>query len=241
MSDRGPFSGGESLPLLASAGMGGVVAELALGQGAVGVAAGALAPVGVHAAHRLARRITGRWRQNVDRMLTVAADLLDPGLEILDERQSDYDARIELLARVIEGSARATLEAKIKAFGRLLADGLGDRGDIDEALLLASALVAIEAPHVAVLAHLDAYPGPPAELIRAGIDSSIGWRGDLLAKELPQVAGVIDAVLAVLAGQGLIRDLRGQTFEDLDRDYWQVAPLGRRCLFLLDEGDQGPE
>src|SRR4051794_34708234 len=188
---------GDPLPLLAAAGMGGAVAQLALGTGPLGAFAGALAPVGVQAGHRLAQRIVRRWEQNAGAALTVAADLLDAGLDIFDERLPGHDERVELLARVIEGAARATMEAKVKAFGRVLAEGLRDDGDVDEALMLASALAAIEAPHVAVLAHLDAYPQRP-DSIRAGIESSMGWRSDHLAQQLPNLSGVIDAVVAVL-------------------------------------------
>jgi hypothetical protein len=145
------------------------------------------------------------------------------------------EARLELTARVIEAAMHTTREDKIRALGRVLADGLRD-GDVDEARLLAAALALLEGPHVAVLAHLNAHPAPPAELIRPGVESSTGWRPDLLAQQLPQVSGVITAVLAVLAGQGLIVDARGTTWEDWDgRSVWQIAPLGRRCLFLLND------
>lgn len=228
----------DALPMLASSATAGAVAELMLGGGPIGVLAGALVPVAVQTAgQRLARSVANRWTRNSTEALTVAAGLLDAGLEIFDERLASHDERVELLARVIEGSARATLPAKIRAFGRVLAEGLSDDGDVDEALLLASALAAIEAPHVAVLQHLAAHPQTPPRLTRPGIESSMGWRADQLAQELPRVAEVTDALLAVLAGQGLIRDTRGTSYEDMDRNYWQIAPLGRRCLFLLDGTD----
>jgi hypothetical protein len=227
-------SEGESLSLLAAAGSGGVIAQLALGSGPLGVIAGGLAPVAVQASHRLAAAVHRRWAENAGQALEVAADLLDVGLDIFDERLDGHDERVELLARVIEGAARSTLQTKVVAFGRVLAEGLRDDGDVDEALLLASALAAIEVPHIAVLQHLSHHPGPPPDLVRAGVESTTGWRADWLAKALPKLAGVMDAVLAVLRGHGLIRDGRGEAWGDMDQDYWQIAPLGRRCLFLLD-------
>ncbi len=149
--------------------------------------------------------------------------------------------RVELLVRVIEAAARSTLEAKVTALGRVLADGLREDGDTDEALLLAAALAAIEGPHVAVLAHLDAHPGPPEELVRASVESSIGWRPDQVAQDLPQVAGVAEAVFAVLAGHGLIRDAGTPTLLDtIGPSTWRIAALGRRCLFLLDTDREDP-
>jgi hypothetical protein len=188
----------------------------------------------VQAGHRLAAAVHRRWAEKAAEALEVAADLLDAGLDIFDERLPGHDERVELLARVVEGAARSTLEAKVKVFGRVLADGLRDDGDADQALLLASALAAIEAPHIVVLQHLDLHPEPTRDLVRAGVESTTGWRADWLAKALPEVAGVMDAVLAVLRGHGLIREARGITWDEMERDYWQIAPLGRTCLFLLD-------
>jgi hypothetical protein len=76
------------------------------------------------------------------------------GVEIVLERSSAYEDRLELLARVIESSARSTFEEKIDALGRVLADGLQEDGDIAEALVLARALEVLDQPHVVVLDHL---------------------------------------------------------------------------------------
>ncbi len=224
--------GGDDLPVLAAAGAGGVVAELVLGGGPVSaVVAGGMVPVAVQAAAVVHRR----WRDKAGRALQVAADALDAGLDIFDERLPGHDERVELLARVIEAAARSTLEAKVTALGRVLADGLREEGDTDEALLLAAALAAIEGPHVGVLAHLHAHPQIPAELVRAGVESSIGWRPDQVAHELPQVGGVVEAVFAVLAGHGLIRDAGAINYPGtIGPSIWRIATLGRRCLFLLD-------
>ena len=62
------------------------------------------------------------------------------GVDIVPERALAYEDRLELLARVIESSARSTFEEKIDAPGRVLADGLHEDGDIAEALVLARAL-----------------------------------------------------------------------------------------------------
>jgi hypothetical protein len=45
----------------------------------------------------------------------------------------------------------------------------------------------------------------------------------------------MDALLAVLSGQGLIRDATGTSYAATPGPAtWIVAPLGERCLFMLD-------
>jgi hypothetical protein len=216
-----------------------VIAQLMLGNGPAGVVAGGLAPVAVDTVGRLGARIRRRWVDKAGEALQVAADILDVGVDLLDERLPGHDERVELLARVIEASARSTFEDKIRALGRVLAGGLQDDGDADEALILASALQVIEVSHVVVLQHLDESPLPPAEMLPDGEDMPSGWRADLLSQALPSVTGLIEGLVAVLGGQGLIRDARGKTFADLPGSaVWQITPLGQRCLFLLDPGSR---
>ena len=125
--DDGPV---DRLSVVAGAGTAGVVAELALSPGPLGTVAGGLVPVAV----QLAAAVRSRWIGKASQAVQVATDLLDPGVDILDERSPRYDERLELIARVIDAAARATLQEKIEALGRVLADGLNDDGHIDEAL-----------------------------------------------------------------------------------------------------------
>jgi hypothetical protein len=54
----------------------------------------------------------------------------------------------------------------------------------------------------------------------------------------PQAAAggrVVEAVFAVLAGHGLIRDAGAINYPGtIGPSIWRIAALGRRCLFLLD-------
>jgi hypothetical protein len=224
----------ERLSVVAGAGTAGVVAELALGSGPLGTVAGGLMPVAV----QLTAAVRSRWIRRASQAVQVATDLLDPGVDILDERSPRFDERLELIARVIDAAARATLHEKIEALGRVLADGLNDDEHIDEALILASALAVLEAPHVAVLDRLDVQREPPAELIVAGRDSTLGWRNEHLRHVLPGLSTILENVLAVLSAQGLIVDLRGETWSTAQGGpTWKITPLGRRCLFLLGSRD----
>ena len=71
--------------------------------------------------------------------------------------------------------------------------------------------------------------------MRADVESSIGWRPDPVAHELPQVAGVAEAVFAVLAGHGLSVTPGTPTLVGtIGPSTWRIDALGRRCAFLLD-------
>ena len=86
-----------------------------------------------------------------------------------------------------------------------------------------------------MLAHLYAHPQVPAELVRAGVESSIGWRPHQVAHEPPQVDAVVESVFALLASHGLIRDAGAINYPGtIGPSTWRIAALGRRCLFLLD-------
>ncbi|MGY1846873.1 hypothetical protein [Blastococcus sp. SYSU DS1021] len=205
----------------------GVIAQLALGAGPLGVVAGGFAPVLASAVHR-------RWRAKANEALAVAADILDTGLDILDERKPGYDERLELTARVIEAAARATIPAKIQALGQVLADGLGDEGATGEALVLASALAVLEGPHVVVLEYVHASPVPPEHMLDTETKAIVGWQADHLAQALPALRDVVDGLVAVLGGQGLLRDASGTNYASLaGAPVWQITSLGERCLFLL--------
>lgn len=172
----------------------------------------------------------------------VAAEILSPGLGILDERGADYDARLELLNRVLEAAAKSTLKEKIPALARVLVDGLKIGGDVGEALILAAALDLLEEPHVALLDHLRAHPKPPAEKVEVMVYAHLyGWQVEHVERALPRFAGIADGLVAVLAGQGLLRDAGHVNFPGaVGPAAWAVTPLGERCLFLLGRAQHDP-
>ncbi len=60
------------------------------------------------------------------------------------------DQRLELTMHVLEAAARTTRDDKLRALGRVLANGLMN-DKVDEAGFLTAALTAMEAPHIQVL------------------------------------------------------------------------------------------
>jgi hypothetical protein len=223
----------DALVVAAMAATGGVLGEIAVG-GVPGTVAGGLLPVGVQMADELVGLAVRRRRERMGRVLE-AADLLDPGVEVFDERRPDYDQRVELLARVLEAAGRSTFEAKIRALGQVLRSGVSDEGDVGEAMVLAAALAVVEPPHVVLLQFLDEHRDPPEYEGSSPGRPRPGWRIAELVEALPRLAAVVDALLAVLAGQGLVRNASGDTYEDLTVEHWSISPLGSRCLFMLSD------
>jgi hypothetical protein len=102
--------------------------------------AGALAPM-VALGMRLGSDALNRRRDRGARALEAAAADVG-GLERLEELATGDDTRMELTARTLEAAMRTTLEAKVRALGKVLAAGLDGRATVDEAQVLTAALAA---------------------------------------------------------------------------------------------------
>ncbi|MGZ4617273.1 MAG: hypothetical protein ACXV3F_00810 [Frankiaceae bacterium] len=199
--------------------------------------AGALAPVAVQQVSGLARRVLRRRFDNTAKALRIAADLHQVGLDIFTERlaEDDSDERIELLARVIQAAASATFPAKVEALGRVLADGLMEDSDAAEALVLARALESLDRAHVVVLDHIERNRVPDPELLEENLKAIAGWQVPLLAQVLPDLAAIMDSIVAALSGVGLLRDNTGVNYASQPGpEAWAITCTGVRCLGLLD-------
>jgi hypothetical protein len=209
------------------------LASIALGANPVlATVAGASGPA-IKFVQKISARAIDHRQDRAARAVEKAAEILDVGLDILEERATSHDARLELLARIMEAAARAPLEEKIAALGRVLADGLRNDGSVSEALILAAALADLEAPHIAVLMYVTENPVPP-ESVWTTETAPRGWERADLAKVLPEIAGVLDGLIATLAGHGLLRTLGDGTWDGIGASSMYGATLlGHRCLFLL--------
>ncbi|MCP2242455.1 hypothetical protein [Lentzea aerocolonigenes] len=167
------------------------------------------------------------------RSLKHAADLMDVGLDILVERAVGYDARLELLAQVLEAAARTSMEDKIQALGQILADGLRSDSHLDEARLLASMVNDLEAPHVVVLKLIAKQPVPP-ESMWSNPGGPRGWERTHVALALPDYDSFLDGVLAALVRHGALRTLGDGTWDGMANiDAHGITTLGIRCLQLF--------
>lgn len=230
-------------------GVGGALVGYTLG-GIEGTILGPLATPALVATVRLGlTALIPRWQRG-SQVVGAAAAELHVDLDELAARANADPQRLELLARVLEAAGRTTVEEKIPALGRVLAAGLSNGGNVEEARLLANALDVIEAPHVQLLAAIHGQPPHPAQpdwLVNTG-KSPHG-----ILEKLPGHRPMFEPLVHMLEGQGLVKNIGeagGQVPNPDDARFghdgvstqsgrrsaeprWQVTVLGKRCLQLL--------
>jgi len=213
-----------------------VTGGLALGAGPlVATAVGASAPV-LKLLCRIGNRALDRRQDRQIQALEQAARILDVDLDALEVLGASDADRLELLARVLEAAARTPLDEKVTALSRVLAEGLRDEDSAREALVIVAAMADIEAAHAFVLQYLAMTPLPPEERRMPNHPEPRGWEASQLAAAIPEVAEILDGLLAVLSGHGLIRDQGGLVYPgSVGPAVWRVTALGRRCLLLFGE------
>ena len=192
--------------------------------------------------YRITDRALERRRDRQIQTLEQAAEILVIDLDALEDLAASDAERLELLARVLEAAARTPLAEKVAALSRVLADGLRDEDSAREALVIVAAMTDIEAPHAFVLQYLATTPVPWDALRRPNHPEPRGWEASQLVAALPEIAEILDGLLAVLSGHGLIRDQGAVAYPGgVGSAVWKVTSLGRRCLLLLGQDVPEPE
>lgn len=207
----------------------GVVTAMALRGGPFAQVFGAFATTAVtvesQAAPLVLRKLMAQWRRRRESALRATASELNTDMGALEQRIANSEKGLDLFTRVVDAAVRTPLEEKITALGRVLAEGLQDDGNFDEAFMLAAALADMEAPHVEALNYIGAHSLPPVEL-RTNSAEPRGWTTDQLAKALPKLARMIDGVIPVLSGHGPLKDIGGQLFPGgVGPDQWAITDL----------------
>ena len=222
-------------------GTAGALAVFGSGGGIIPALATAAMPPALVLTLKLGALAMQRRQQRQQQVIEVAAEHLG-GLEVLnqifDEQIPHHDERLELLGRVLEAAGRSTMPAKVQALGRVLADGLRDDAQLHEAFALAAGLEDMEGVHVQLLQYLADHPRPP-EAIR-GLDSPgpLGWEVRELQQVEPEVASLVEPIVAVLNRHGLVSPSGGLAFAGSGGPpLYSVAPLGERCLWLLHDDE----
>jgi hypothetical protein len=164
---------------------------------------------------------------SAEHLLAVTGDDLGKSPDELREIVVSDPRLLELAARVIEAAGRTTMEDKLQALSRVLANGLRDDAAIDEAVFVADALSAMEPPHVLVLRTIDRSLPEPAS-------GEPGWSTHWLLLEYPMYEKVLASVLRALERHGLITDLALGTWGAAEgHAYYAVTGLGTSVLELL--------
>lgn len=221
----------EPVGQLVPAVLAGAAAELAAHVLGVGWLASPLQPA-LQLAFTTIGEADRRMYQQVAQALDDAIDETDGGAPEVERLALADPARTELFRRVVQAAGRSTLEDKIPALGRVLAAGLPDGAAVDQALLLAMALAALEAPHVQILATIaDEQPEP--DEVGAVVEGWMPWQ---IANRHPGHRSVMTPILRTLDLHGLIEDRAAGTWDGTEgRQRYVLSDLGRRCLDLLRE------
>lgn len=175
--------------------------------------------------------IRRRW-DRVGKVLEDVSERLG-GPDRLVEKVLASDEQSELTRRVLEAAARTTVPDKLRALGRVLAQGLDDTEHIDSSLLLAAALYDIEGPHVRalrIIEHLDDLAPEPGQMLMKYSGSNIAEIRPFLTGD----EGVLEAVLGALSVHGLVRVV-SVTHPGETAPRYLVTDLGRGMIQLLEE------
>jgi hypothetical protein len=222
----------DALPDVVASTATGAVDFAITGTPSAGVAAPLLATL-----VRLGADARSSRQQRGARVLETAAEQVG-GLDRLADVATADEARLELTARVIEAAMRTTHERKIKALGRVLANGLDGHATVDESQIFTAALDAIEAPHIQILVVLrdnaDAHGPDVPHRDRVEL---LSLTNQQIIERLPGHKDVLGALTQVLDGYNLIDPVSGgMTFGHWGgSDRWAISPFGRALLARLEE------
>lgn len=207
----------------------GVQALTMLAFGHDGAAAAALAGTmsgpWIEQTSQLIRNAFSRRMGRAQRAVEIAAGTAHWSAQELMEAAFRDDKCIELATRALTAAAASATDERIDALGRALATGLiaADAAKIDEQLLVVNALADMEAPDVRLLLLMN----QPGENGRPG-----SWHRSKILETAPDLALVVDALLARLSRLGLISDTMPANTV-FGNPTWWVTDFGRLCLSTL--------
>ena len=228
---------------------GGVIAAAAAGAagllvaGSAGPEAGAVAVPAVQALLNFIGWRVERARENAARVLADAAAHSGVSEDQLIAMAESSSQKAQLAAEVLEAAARATAEQKLRALAEAFARGVkGDDFIAARERLLVAALADMEPLHMAVMRCLLSRPAmysSEADWRRVMSDrpgGAYGWLTGELREKIPEIAPVIDGVLAALIRHGLVVDTAIGTVGYQAR--YAVTEFGLWCLGWLEDHDK---
>jgi hypothetical protein len=220
-----------------SGSVGGALVGLALGGPGGAIVGAAVEPV----LQQIVLETLARRHQRAGRAIAAAAAGAGMTPEELLDRILGDERLLDLAAAAVAAASETMIEAKIRALGRALASGALATDDtvVDEQRFLVDTLADLEAPHVRVLNQLSIeHEGYGSPVGPDGRSRAYGWLLEDLSAGLPGLVPVLQSVLNVLAGRGLILDTAEGTYEYQPR--WVLTEFGKQCLVMLKErGHEG--
>lgn len=235
-SDGSPGSlkgGSEAAVRALGAGVGGGLLPFMGLDGATGAALGAAASqMAVDAVQGLQRRSAQRRQLQAAVALGTAAKIGKMSLDELVDKLTRNPIKETLAEKLVAAAQDTASRRKLIAIGIQLShvSSLADDAELNQELVNAASLAALEEPHVAVMELL-------SRSAEGSTEDSAGIEGHTLAAVAtarPELAGVVAPVMAVLALHGLVDEL---TIRPSDTDYddrrWLLTGHGRKFLRMF--------
>ncbi|MGW6938302.1 hypothetical protein ACWGF3_04670 [Streptomyces xanthophaeus] len=213
-----------------------IVATVGMFNPVAGMAIGALkeyldAPI-LH----LIEKERARREQRAAQALQTGSEESQQSLDRLVQTIETSPDLLALMSETVQAAMETPLAEKIVALGRCLGRGVRDVASVDAERLRVRGLAGIEAPEVKLLEVLaqETHPTPEGWYQ----ERFPGWRRPEILIELPGFAKVLDASIARLVAEGIIRDdgiVRVAFNDDDPTEMWILTDFGKDCLSLLRE------
>jgi hypothetical protein len=191
-----------------------------------GAVAGSVAEELVNVNYRLWADPFGR----LERFRDVAEEASGVSLDELLAEAGKDPRTLQLLARTSEEAARSLDGWKVDMLARAFVDAL--RTDkVDEAAVVIETLVQFDALHMRLLGIFN-QQGPQKLHGPASTDPVFyAWKAEDVTARQPELAEVLDALVARLDGLGLLTDFRSR-YGGHD-PLWRLSPFGEKCAAYL--------
>lgn len=191
-----------------------------------------------------AQTVLRRQEAKVQIAFDVACESGECTFDELIHATATSDRKLELLSNMMSGAARSESEAHVRALGRLLADGaFADFSEDAEFARIMTALSQLDGADVEFLAHVGRIPsgsdGPANFFVRSPGDAS-----STVAGQLPNLAPVLDSIVARMSTLGIISSAVGEVSWGgiSSSTSWHITQFGGMCVGrLLAEGLAAPD
>ncbi|MFE5595706.1 hypothetical protein [Streptomyces sp. NPDC056549] len=186
----------------------------------------------------IVRLMEGVRRRREDRAVQALEAASEEARQPLNRLVHTIETSPELLAlmsETVQAAMETPLTEKITALGRCLGRGVRDETRVDAERLRVRGLAGIEEPEVKLLEVLarENHVAPEGAFEQRWP----GWRRPEILTELPGFVGVLDASIARLTREGVIKDDGIVRVFEADHDgapeTWILTDFGRDCLSLL--------
>lgn len=178
------------------------------------------------------QRLLARRRERLERALAVAHEQSGLNSQELLEHALNHDdeRRLDLLLGALRAASQEVVDERVAFYGRIAASGVLERDDakVDAQIRVFGTIARLDPADLKVLLRVTA-PNSPGEWLYERERDARGSTENVLAEQLPELADVLESVVARLETAGLLssRDPGGGI--NFGGTRYQVTVFARRC------------